>query len=132
MMLILNTILGEGYNKILYLICKLMFQLCFHIKLIRFQFISNVGKAGVEFLLGEHRHYDLHLLFMYRPTHGWRLAAGPGISWSDCIWEFPFNEVHVDGPLILGLDFPPWSTFKIFFDEIICCSGDIYFSLITT
>ena len=36
---------------------------------------------GVGFLLGEHQHYALHLMFAYRPLHGWWIAAGPGVTY---------------------------------------------------
>ena len=66
---------------------------------------------GVEFVFGEHQHYALHLMFLYRPTHGWWIGAGPGISYFghddefeasghiESGYEFDAGKIHF-GPVL--------------------------------
>lgn len=74
--------------------------------------LKRFGVApGVAFLLGEHRHYSAHLMLMYRPTHGWWISAGPGVTyfahdeeWSasghvETGYEFDAGKVHF-GPVV--------------------------------
>lgn len=67
--------------------------------------------SGLGFLLGEHKHYAIHMMLVYRPTHGWWISAGPGITYfaHDNEWapsghietgyEFDAGKVHF-GPVI--------------------------------
>ena len=66
---------------------------------------------GLEFVFGEHKHYTMHLMFMYRPLYGWWLAVGPGITYFDhheewglsghveTGYEFDAGKVHF-GPVV--------------------------------
>lgn len=74
--------------------------------------LKRFGVApGVGLLLGEHRHYTIHLMFIFRPTHGWWISAGPGITyfahneeWAasghiETGYEFDAGKVHF-GPVL--------------------------------
>ena len=74
--------------------------------------LKRFGLApGIGFLLGDHTHYAMHLMFTYRPAHGWWLSAGPGITyfadhdeWSasghiETGYEFDAGKIHF-GPVI--------------------------------
>ncbi len=74
--------------------------------------MHNFGiSPGIGFLLGTHRHYTAHLMFVYRPIHGWWIGAGPGITYfeHDNEWgysghietgyEFDAGKVHL-GPVV--------------------------------
>lgn len=67
--------------------------------------------GGVGFLLGEHKHYTIHLMGIYRPILGWWIGAGPGMTyfehdsewgWSGHVetgYEFDAGKIHF-GPVI--------------------------------
>jgi hypothetical protein len=58
--------------------------------------MHNFGIApGLEFIFGEHKHYTLHLLFIYRPAHGWWLGAGPGYTYYNQEKKFGFSG-HIE------------------------------------
>jgi len=63
--------------------------------------MHNFGfSPGLEFLFGSHKHYTIHTLFVYRPAHGWWLAAGPGITYFD-----HENEFNISGHIETGYEF---------------------------
>jgi hypothetical protein len=55
---------------------------------------------GVEFIFGEHRHYAFQFMLIYRPTHGWWIGAGPGVSYFD-----DYNEFQASGHVETGYEF---------------------------
>lgn len=50
---------------------------------------------GFEFVFGEHRHYALQLMITFRPTGGWWIGAGPGVSYFDHHEEFQLSG-HIE------------------------------------
>jgi hypothetical protein len=58
--------------------------------------LHNFGVApGLEFFVGEDKHYTLHVLVIYRPTHGFWLGAGPGVTYFDHHEEIGFSG-HIE------------------------------------
>ena len=44
--------------------------------------LSHFGIApGLEFILGEDNHYTVHCMAVYRPSHGWWISLGPGLTY---------------------------------------------------
>ena len=63
--------------------------------------LHNFGiTPGVEFIVGKDVHYTLHLMLVYRPTHGWWLGAGPGITYFQ-----HHDEVDFSGHIETGYEF---------------------------
>jgi len=63
--------------------------------------LHNFGLApGLEFILGEDSHYAIHVLAVYRPTHGWWLGLGPGIAYFG-----HDNELGFSGHVETGYEF---------------------------
>jgi hypothetical protein len=63
--------------------------------------LKRFGVApGVGFLLGDHRHYSMHVMFSYRPTHGWWIAVGPGVTYFN-----HDNEWKASGHIETGYEF---------------------------
>ena len=63
--------------------------------------LKKVGVApGLEFVFGEHKHYALQLMLVYRPFHGWWISAGPGISYFD-----HHDELQASGHIETGYEF---------------------------
>lgn len=66
---------------------------------------------GLEFLFGDHRHYALQAMVVFRPAFGWWIGAGPGISYFshhdeflpsghiETGYEFEAGQVHF-GPVL--------------------------------
>ena len=58
--------------------------------------LHNFGiNPGVEFIVGNDVHYTLHFMLVYRPTHGWWLGAGPGITYFQHHEKFDFSG-HIE------------------------------------
>ena len=58
---------------------------------------------GVGLLFGEHRHYTLHLMVVWRPIGGWWIGAGPGITYFD-----GHDEFSASGHIETGYEFHVW------------------------
>lgn len=54
--------------------------------------LSHFGIApGLEFIMGEDKHYTAHVMALYRPLFGWWLAVGPGLSYFEHDYSMGFS-----------------------------------------
>lgn len=67
----------------------------------KFQHFGIAPGAGI--LFGEHRHYALHIMAIWRPIGGWWIGAGPGVTYFD-----GHDEFSASGHIETGYEFHVW------------------------
>ena len=63
--------------------------------------LEDFGIApGFEFIFGEHKHYTIHFLVLYRPIHPLWIGLGPGATYFE-----HEQEIHISGHIEVGYEF---------------------------